>query len=93
MRSQGRQTVVAACCLVLSLSAGVLAAVPSAQADPPDPAQKKKELDTQIGKSKAELAEAADQLGSAVAAYTDADAKLKVVEVRYAAAQGRLAAA
>ncbi|MFI5729183.1 M23 family metallopeptidase [Kribbella sp. NPDC051587] len=93
MRSQGRQTVVAACCLVLSLSAGVLAAVPSAQADPPDPAQKKKELDTKIGKSKAELAEAADQLGSAVAAYTDADAKLKVVEVRYAAAQGRLAAA
>ncbi|MFK4087827.1 M23 family metallopeptidase [Kribbella sp. NPDC020789] len=92
-RPQGRQTVVAACCLVLSLSAGVLAAVPSAQAEPPDPAQKKKELDAKIGKSKAELAEAADQLGSAVAAYTDADAKLKVVQTRYAAAQGRLAAA
>ncbi|TDD44350.1 M23 family metallopeptidase [Kribbella antibiotica] len=92
-RSQGRQTVVAACCLVLSLSAGALAAVPSAQADPPDPAKKKKELDAQIGKSKAELAEASDQLGSAVAAYSSADAKLKVVQTKYAAAQGRLAAA
>ncbi|MFC9690809.1 peptidoglycan DD-metalloendopeptidase family protein [Kribbella sp. NPDC056951] len=92
-RPQGRQTVVAACCLVLSLSAGVLAAVPSAQADPPDPAQKKKELDAQLGKSKAELAEASDQLGKSVTAYTKADAKLKVVQTRYAAAQGRLAAA
>jgi len=92
-RSQGRQTVVAACCLVLSLSAGVLAAVPSAQADPPDPAQKKKELDAQIGKSKADLAEASDQLSKSVTAYTNADAKLKVVQTRYAAAQGRLAAA
>ncbi|HET6986585.1 MAG TPA: M23 family peptidase, partial [Kribbella sp.] len=59
-RPQGRQTVVAACCLVLSLSAGVLAAVPSAQADPPDPAAKKKQLDSQINQQKVDLAEASD---------------------------------
>ncbi|TDD17825.1 M23 family metallopeptidase [Kribbella turkmenica] len=89
----GRQTVVAACCLVLSLSAGVLAVVSPAQADPPDPAAKKKQLDSQIDQSKADLAAASDQLGTSVAAYNVADAKYKAVQARYAAAQGRLAAA
>ncbi|MEU4294481.1 M23 family metallopeptidase [Kribbella sp. NPDC026596] len=92
-RPQGRQTVVAACCLVLSLSAGVLAAVPSAQADPPDPAAKKKQLDSQINQQKADLAEASDQLGKSVAAYNQAEVKYQAVQVRYAAAQGKLAAA
>ncbi len=92
-RPQGRQTVVAACCLVLSLSAGALAAVPSAQADPPDPAAKKKQLDSQINQSKADLDDASDQLGKSVAAYNVAEAQYKAVQVRYAAAQGRLAAA
>jgi murein DD-endopeptidase MepM/ murein hydrolase activator NlpD len=88
--------VVAACCLVLSLSAGVLAAVPSspfAEAKTPDPAAKKKQLESQINESKADLAEASDQLGKSVAAYNQAAAKYQVVQVRYAAAQGQLAAA
>jgi murein DD-endopeptidase MepM/ murein hydrolase activator NlpD len=93
IRPQGRQTVVAACCLVLSLSAGVLAAVPSAQAEPPDPAAKKKQLDSQIDQSKVDLAEASDQLGKSVAAYNQASAKYQTVQARYAAAQGELAAA
>ncbi|NIK61904.1 peptidoglycan DD-metalloendopeptidase family protein [Kribbella shirazensis] len=95
-RPPGRQTVVAACCLVLSLSAGVLAAVPSApsaEAKPPDPAAKKKQLESQINQSKADLAEASDQLGKSVAAYNQATAKYQAVQVRYAAAQGQLAAA
>ncbi|MEV5968161.1 M23 family metallopeptidase [Kribbella sp. NPDC051952] len=92
-RPQGRQTVVAACCLVLSLSAGVLAAVSPAQADPPDPAAKKKQLDSQINQSKSDLAEASDQLGKSVNAYNAAEVKYKAVQVRYAAAQGKLAAA
>jgi murein DD-endopeptidase MepM/ murein hydrolase activator NlpD len=92
-RPPGRQTVVAACCLVLSLSAGVLAAVPTAQADPPDPAAKKKQLDSQINRSKADLDDASDQLGKSVAAYNQAEAKYQAVQVRYAAAQGKLAAA
>jgi murein DD-endopeptidase MepM/ murein hydrolase activator NlpD len=72
----------------------VLAAVPSAQADPPgDPAAKKKQLDSQINQSKADLAEASDQLGTAVAAYSRAEVKYQAVQVRYAAAQGKLAAA
>ncbi|HEY4570585.1 MAG TPA: M23 family peptidase, partial [Kribbella sp.] len=92
-RPPGRQTVVAACCLVLSLSAGVLAAVPTAHADPPDPAAKKKQLDSQINRSKADLDDASDQLGKSVAAYNQAEAKYQAVQVRYAAAQGKLAAA
>ncbi|MGW7680246.1 M23 family metallopeptidase [Kribbella sp. NPDC054772] len=87
---------VAACCLVLSLSAGVLAAVPSApnaEAKPPDPAAKKKQLDSQIDQSKADLDDASDQLGTAVAAYNQAVTKYQAVQVRYAAAQGQLAAA
>ena len=94
-RPPGRQTVVAACCLVLSLSAGVLAAVPSAPAEakPPDPAAKKKQLDSKINQSKADLDDASDQLGKSVAAYNQAVAKYQAVQVRYAAAQGQLAAA
>jgi murein DD-endopeptidase MepM/ murein hydrolase activator NlpD len=98
-RPPGRQTVVAACCLVLSLSAGVLAAVPSApsaeavQAKPPDPAAKKKQLDAQLGQQKADLDDASDQLGKSVAAYNQAETKYQAVQVRYAAAQGQLAAA
>lgn len=92
-RPQGRPTVVAACCLVLSLSAGVLAAVSPAQADPPDPAAKKKQLDSQITQQKADLADASDQLGKSVAAYDQAEVKYQAVQVRYAAAQGKLAAA
>ncbi|MEV0286184.1 M23 family metallopeptidase [Kribbella sp. NPDC050820] len=92
-RAPGRPTVVAACCLVLSLSAGALAVVPSAQADPPDPAAKKKQLDSQIDQSKADLAHASDQLGKSVVAYNQADARYKAVQARYAVAQGKLAAA
>ncbi|TCO26522.1 murein DD-endopeptidase MepM/ murein hydrolase activator NlpD [Kribbella steppae] len=92
-RPPGWQTVVAACCLVLSLSAGVLAVVSPAQADPPDPAAKKKQLDSQIDQSKADLAAASDQLGKSAAVYNAAEAKYKVVQVRYAVAQGKLAAA
>lgn len=88
--SPGRQTVVAACCVVLSLSAGVLAVVPSAQADPPDPAAKKKQLDSQIDQQKADLNESYDQVAKSVAAYNQAEAQYKAVQVRYAAAQGRL---
>ncbi len=91
--SPGRQTVVAACCVVLSLSAGALAVVPSAQADPPDPAAKKKQLDSQINQQKADLNESYDQAAKSVAAYNQAEAQYKAVQVRYAAAQGRLAAA
>jgi murein DD-endopeptidase MepM/ murein hydrolase activator NlpD len=89
----GRQTVVAACCLVLSLSAGVLAVVSPAQADPPDPAAKKKQLDSQIDQSKVDLAAASDQLGKSATVYNAAEAKYKAVQLRYAVAQGKLAAA
>ncbi|MBB6567339.1 M23 family metallopeptidase [Kribbella sandramycini] len=71
----------------------MLAAVPAAQADPPDPAAKKKQLDAELGKSKTELAEASDQLGKSVASYNQAQVRFEAVQVRYAAAQGRLAAA
>ncbi|QNE21116.1 peptidoglycan DD-metalloendopeptidase family protein [Kribbella qitaiheensis] len=91
--SPGRQTVIAACCVVLSLSAGVLAAVPAAQADPPDPAAKKKQLDSQIQSQRGELNQASDQLAKSVAAYTQAETQYQAVQVKYAAAQGRLAAA
>ncbi|WP_327640678.1 M23 family metallopeptidase [Kribbella sp. NBC_00482] len=95
-RPPGRQTAVAACCLVLSLSAGVLAAVPSApsaEAKPPDPVAKKKQLDAQLGQQKADLDDASDQLGKSVAAYNQSVVKYQAVQVRYAAAQGQLAAA
>ncbi|MGZ0148121.1 peptidoglycan DD-metalloendopeptidase family protein [Kribbella sp. WER1] len=95
-RPPGRQSVVTACCLVLSLSAGVLAAVPyapSAEARPPDPAAKKKQLDSKINQSKADLDDASDQLGKSVAAYNQSVAKYQAVQARYAAAQGQLAAA
>lgn len=92
-RPPGRPTMVAACCLVLSLSAGVLAAVPPAEAKPPDPAAKKKQLDAQLGQQKADLDDASDQLGKSVAAYNQAETQYKAVQVRYAAAQGQLAAA
>jgi murein DD-endopeptidase MepM/ murein hydrolase activator NlpD len=67
--------------------------VPSAQADPPDPAAKKKQLDSQIDQQKADLNESYDQVAKSVAAYNQAEAQYKAVQVRYAAAQGRLAAA
>lgn len=89
----GRPTMVAACCVVLSMSAGVLAVVPSAQAEPPDPAAKKKQLDSQIQESRADLHESYDQLAKSTASYTRAETQYKAVQVRYAAAQGRLAAA
>ena len=88
-----RQTVVAACCVVLSLSAGALAVVPSAQADPPDPQAQKKQLDSQINESNADLHESYDQLSKSVAAYNVAESQYKAVQAKYAAAQGRLAAA
>ena len=75
------------------MSAGVLAVVPSAQAEPPDPAAKKKQLDSQIQESRAELHESYDQLAKSTASYTRAETQYKAVQVRYAAAQGRLAAA
>jgi murein DD-endopeptidase MepM/ murein hydrolase activator NlpD len=89
----GRQTVIAACCVVLSLSAGVLAAVPAAQADPPDPAAKKKQLDSQIQSQRGDLDEASVQLAKSVAAYTQAETQYQAVQAKYAVAQGKLAAA
>jgi murein DD-endopeptidase MepM/ murein hydrolase activator NlpD len=92
--SPGRQTIVAACCLVLSMSAGVLAVVPSAQAvNPPDPAAKKKQLDSQINSQRADLNQSYDQLAKSVAAFNQAETQYQAVQVKYAAAQGRLAAA
>ncbi|MEU4195091.1 M23 family metallopeptidase [Kribbella sp. NPDC026611] len=70
-----------------------MAAVPSAQAADPDPAAKKKQLDSQIGQQKADLDDASDQLGKSVAAYNQAVVKLQAVQARYAVAQGKLAAA
>ncbi|TWD82290.1 murein DD-endopeptidase MepM/ murein hydrolase activator NlpD [Kribbella amoyensis] len=67
--------------------------VPSAQAEPPDPQAKKKQLDSQINQSKADLHESYDQLSKSVAAYNSAEAQYKAVQARYAAAQGKLAAA
>ncbi|WP_241997827.1 MULTISPECIES: M23 family metallopeptidase [Kribbella] len=75
------------------MSAGVLAVVPSAQAEPPDPAAKKKQLDSQIQESRADLHDSYDQLAKSTASYTRAETQYKAVQVRYAAAQGRLAAA
>jgi len=89
----GRQTAIAACCVVLSLSAGVLAAVPSAQADPPDPAAKKKQLDSQIQNQRGELNQASDELAKSVAAYSQAEVAYQAVQAKYAVAQGKLAAA
>jgi murein DD-endopeptidase MepM/ murein hydrolase activator NlpD len=91
--SPHRQTVIAACCVVLSMSAGALAVVPSAQADPPDPAAKKKQLDSQIDASKADLKQSYDQVAKSVTAYNTAETQYKAVQVRYAVAQGKLAAA
>jgi murein DD-endopeptidase MepM/ murein hydrolase activator NlpD len=91
--SPHRQTVIAACCVVLSLTAGALAVVPAAQADPPDPAAKKKQLDSQITESQADLKQSYDQVAKSVAAYNQAEAQYKAVQVRYAVAQGKLAAA
>jgi murein DD-endopeptidase MepM/ murein hydrolase activator NlpD len=89
----GRQTVVAACCVVLSMSAGALAVVPSAQADPPDPQAQKKQLDSEIGQSKTNLNQAVDQLSRSVASYNQAETQYKAVQAKYAVAQGKLAAA
>lgn len=91
--SPHRQTVIAACCVVLSMTAGVLAVVPAAQADPPDPAAKKKQLDSQIAESQADVKQSYDQVAKSVAAYNQAEAQYKAVQVRYAVAQGKLAAA
>jgi murein DD-endopeptidase MepM/ murein hydrolase activator NlpD len=88
-----RQTVIAACCVVLSMTAGALAVVPAAQADPPDPAAKKKQLDSQINESKADLKQSYDQVAKSVAAYNQAETQYKAVTVRYAVAQGKLSAA
>jgi len=75
------------------MSAGALVVVPSARAEPPDPAAKKKQLDSQIQESRADLHESYDQLAKSVASYTRAETQYKAVQVRHAAAQGRLAAA
>jgi murein DD-endopeptidase MepM/ murein hydrolase activator NlpD len=85
--------VIAACCVVLSTFAGALAVVPSAQADPPDPRAQKKQLDSEIKESRADLHESYDALQKTVTAYDQATAQLKAVQTRYAAAQGQLAAA
>ncbi|GAB2573186.1 M23 family metallopeptidase [Kribbella endophytica] len=92
-RPAARQTIVAACCVVLSMTAGALAVVPSAQADPPDPNAQKKQLDSQINQSKADLHESYDQLSKSVAAYNQAETQYQAVQARYAAVQGKLAAA
>lgn len=90
----GRRTVVAACGIVLSLSAGVLAAVPAAQAGPsPAPETRKKQLDSEIKSSKADLGESTVALQKSVTAYEQATAQLQAVQTQYAVAQGRLAAA
>jgi murein DD-endopeptidase MepM/ murein hydrolase activator NlpD len=75
------------------MTAGALAVVPSAQADPPDPAAKKKQLDSEINQQKADLNESYDQVAKSVAAYNQAETQYKAVQVRYSVAQGKLAAA
>jgi murein DD-endopeptidase MepM/ murein hydrolase activator NlpD len=89
----GRQPVVVACCVVLSLFAGAALATPAAQALPPDPTVQKQKLDAEIKASRSELNESYGALQATVTAYSQATSRLKAVQTRYAAAQGRLAAA
>lgn len=92
-----RPSLVAACCVVLSMSAGLLAVNPAAQAlgpaDPPDPKKQQQEIDKQIQASKADLEESYDTLQASVTAYDQASAKLAQVQNRYATVQGELVAA
>jgi murein DD-endopeptidase MepM/ murein hydrolase activator NlpD len=74
--------------------AGALAVQPAAQAGPtPDPRAQKKQLDSEINSSKADLDESTDALQKSVKAYDQATAQLQAVQAKYAAMQGQLAAA
>jgi murein DD-endopeptidase MepM/ murein hydrolase activator NlpD len=74
--------------------AGALAAFPAAQAGPPpDPQARKKQLDSEINSSKADLDESSDALQKSVTAYDQATAQLQAVQAKYAVTQGQLAAA
>jgi murein DD-endopeptidase MepM/ murein hydrolase activator NlpD len=89
-----RQPVVAACCIVLSMFAGALAVLPAAQAGPtPDPQARKKQLDSEINSSKADLDESSNALQKSITAYDQATAQLQAIQAKYAATQGQLAAA
>jgi murein DD-endopeptidase MepM/ murein hydrolase activator NlpD len=74
--------------------AGALAVLPAAQAGPtPDPRARKKQLDSEINSSKADLDESNDALQKSVTAYDQATAQLQAIQAKYAATQGQLAAA
>ncbi|HEY0689907.1 MAG TPA: peptidoglycan DD-metalloendopeptidase family protein [Kribbella sp.] len=79
---------------MLSIFAGALAVLPAAHAGPtPDPRARKKQLDSEINSSKANLDESNNALQKSVTAYDQATAQLQAIQAKYAATQGRLAAA
>lgn len=92
-RAAGRPSIIAACCVVLSLLTGALVTLPTAQADPPDPRAQKQRLDAAIKESRSDLHESYDVLQRTDSAYDRASAQYQAVHTRYAAAQGQLAAA
>jgi murein DD-endopeptidase MepM/ murein hydrolase activator NlpD len=88
-----RSRVVTACCVVLSMTCGVLAATSAASADPPDPSVQKHQLDGQIKSQLDDLHEGYTQLIASDRAYDTSVAQLTAVRARYAVTQGQLAAA
>jgi murein DD-endopeptidase MepM/ murein hydrolase activator NlpD len=91
-RARGR--VAAACCVVLSLTSGVLVVASPAVARPPDPtAQRKSQLDGQIRSQLDDLHEGYSQLINSDKAYDASVVQLAAVRNKYAVTQGQLAAA
>jgi len=89
-----RHPAMTACCVTLTLLAGVLAASSgSASADPPDPKAQKKKLDAQIKNQLDDLHESKSALVASDRAYDASVVKLTAVRARYAVTQGELLAA
>jgi murein DD-endopeptidase MepM/ murein hydrolase activator NlpD len=92
-RSRG----VTACCVVLSMTCGVLSGVVqgtgAASADPPDPNAQKRRLDSQIKNQLDDLHEGYAALQASDKAYDASVAQLNAVRAKYAVTQGQLAAA
>jgi murein DD-endopeptidase MepM/ murein hydrolase activator NlpD len=84
---------VTACCVVLSMTCGVLAATGAASADPPDPKVQKKRLDEQIKSQLDDLHESYSALVASDRAYDASVVQLNKVRATYAVVQGQLAAA
>ncbi len=85
-----------ACCVVLSLTSGVLVAASSgpAVARPPDPIQqRKKQLEKQIKSRLVDLDEGYAEMVASDKAYDASVAQLNAVRNKYAVTQGQLAAA